>query len=44
MTVKPNLAGSLATMVVAVAAGWLSTLLGGERQSAHAELPASVRV
>ena len=42
MTVKPDLVGSMATM--AVAAGWLSTLLGDKRQGAHAELPASARV
>jgi len=44
MTVKPDLGGSLATIAVAVAVGWLSTLLRDEPQGAHAEIPASVRV
>jgi hypothetical protein len=43
MTVKPDLVGSLATMA-AIAAGWLSTLMPSERQDAHVEVPASVRV
>jgi hypothetical protein len=42
MTVKPDLVGSLAT--VAVAAGWLSTLPGGERHGAHADIATSARV
>ena len=44
MTVKPDLVGSLATMVAAIAVGWLSTLMPDERQGAHVEVPASVRV
>jgi hypothetical protein len=44
MTLKPDLVSSLATMVVAMIVGWLSTLLRDERQGAHAEVPASVRV
>jgi hypothetical protein len=44
MTVKPDLVGSLATMAAAVAVGWLSTLMPDERQGAHVEVPASVRV
>jgi hypothetical protein len=44
MTVKPDLGGSLATMVVAMIVGWLSTLLRDERQGAHAEIPASAHM
>lgn len=47
MTIKPNLLGSLVTMMVAVAVGWLSTLLREHRQPASVEVPvegpASVR-
>lgn len=41
MTIKPDLLGSLATMVVAAATGWLTTLPHGEQQSHHTAAAAS---
>jgi hypothetical protein len=41
MTVKPDLFGSLATVVVAALAGWLSALVSGQRYHAPQPAPAT---